>query len=225
VTTAALIGELLPQAVTIAISPIPIIAAILMLLSPRARTVATAFLVGWVTGITVAIVVVTLLSSSIPAASPDASMPVAGVVKTVLGVLLVLLAVRQWRARPAPGATAAAPKWMAAIDSMTPVQAAGIAFLLAAVNPKNLMMAIAAGVTVGTSEASTGAVLSSIVVFVVIASLSIALPVVGFLLVDQRIAGPLGNMRDWLTANNATIMAVLFLVIGVTTLGKGIGSF
>jgi len=225
VTTAALIGELLPQAVTIAISPIPIIAAILVLLSPRARTVATAFLVGWVAGIAVAVVVVSLLSSSIPAADPDASKPVAGVVKTVLGVLLVLLAVRQWRARPAPGTTAAPPKWMAAIDSMTPVKAAGLAFLLAAVNPKNLMMAVAAGVTVGTSEASTGAVVWSLVVFVVIASLSIALPVVGFLVAGRRIAGPLGTMRDWLTANNATIMAVLFLVIGVTTLGKGIGSF
>jgi len=211
--------------VTIAISPIPIIAAILVLLSPRARTVATAFLVGWVAGIAVAVVVVSLLSSSIPAADPDASKPVAGVVKTVLGVLLVLLAVRQWRARPAPGTTAAPPKWMAAIDSMTPVKAAGLAFLLAAVNPKNLMMAVAAGVTVGTSEASTGAVVWSLVVFVVIASLSIALPVVGFLVAGRRIAGPLATMRDWLTANNATIMAVLFLVIGVTTLGKGIGSF
>ena len=224
-TTAALIGELLPQAVTIAISPIPIIAAILVLLSPRARSVATAFLVGWVAGIAVAVVVVSLLSSSIPAADPDASKPVAGVVKTVLGVLLVLLAVRQWRARPAPGTSAAPPKWMAAIDSMTPVKAAGLAFLLAAVNPKNLMMAVAAGVTVGTSQASTGAVVWSLVVFVVIASLSIALPVVGFLVAGRRIAGPLGTMRDWLTANNATIMAVLFLVIGVTTLGKGIGSF
>ncbi|MBT1671706.1 GAP family protein [Curtobacterium flaccumfaciens] len=224
-TTAALIGDLLPQAVTIAISPIPIIAAILMLLSPRARTVATAFMVGWVAGIAVAVVVVTLLSSSIPAAAPDASKPVAGVVELVLGVLLVLLAVRQWRARPAPGTTAAPPKWMAAIDSMTPVRAAGLAFLLAAVNPKNLMMAVAAGVTVGTSQADTTAVVWSLVVFVVIASLSIALPVIGFLVAGRRLAGPLGTLRDWLTANNATIMAVLFLVIGVTTLGKGIGAF
>jgi threonine/homoserine/homoserine lactone efflux protein len=224
-TTAALIGELLPQAVTIAISPIPIIAAILMLLSPRARSVATAFLLGWVAGIAVDVVVVTLLSSSIPAADPDASKPVAGVVKLVVGVLLILLAVHQWRTRPAPGTTAAAPKWMSAIDSMTPVRAAGLAFLLAAVNPKNLMMAVAAGVTVGTSSAETGAVVVALVVFVVIASLSIAVPVVGFLVAGGRVAGPLGVMRDWLTANNATIMAVLLLVIGVSTIGKGIGAF
>ncbi|ROP74598.1 GAP family protein [Curtobacterium sp. PhB115] len=222
---AALIGELLPQAVTIAISPIPIIAAVLMLLSPRARAVATAFLLGWVLGIAVAVVVVTVLSSFVPATDPDASKPVAGVVEIVLGVLLVLLAVHQWRARPAAGTTADPPGWMGAIDSMTPVKAAGLAFLLAAVNPKNLLMAVAAGVAVGTSGADPGSVVWALVVFVVIASLSIAVPVVGFLVAGERVARSLGTLRDWLTANNATIMAVLLLVIGVTTIGKGIGAF
>jgi threonine/homoserine/homoserine lactone efflux protein len=225
VNFASLIGELLPQAATIAISPIPIIAAILMLLSPRARTVAPAFLLGWVAGIAIAVVVVTLLSSSIPAADPDASKPVAGVVKIVLGVLLLLLAVKQWRTRPGAGEEPARPKWMAAIDTITPVKAAGLAFLLAAVNPKNLMMAVAAGVTVGTSQAATGTVVWALVVFVVIASLSIAVPVIGFVVAGQRVAGALAGLRDWLTANNATIMAVLLLVIGITTIGKGIGAF
>ena len=222
---ASLIGEMLPQALTIAISPIPIIAAILMLLSPRARSVATAFLLGWVTGIGVAVIVVTLLSSIIPAANSDASKPVAGVVKIVLGVLLLLLAVKQWRHRPEHGATPAPPKWMTAIDTITPAKAAGLAFLLAAVNPKNLMMAVAAGVTVGTSGADRGAIVWAVVVFVVIAALSIAIPVVGYLVLGERVAGALGSLRDWLNQNNSTIMAVLLLVIGVTTVGKGIAAF
>ena len=44
------IGEILPLALGIAISPIPIIAAILMLLSPRARTTSVGFLLGWEIG-------------------------------------------------------------------------------------------------------------------------------------------------------------------------------
>ncbi len=222
---AALVGELLPQAVTIAISPLPIIAAILLLLSPRARSVASAFLVGWVLGIAVAVTVFTLVASSIPAADPDAAKPVAGVVKIVLGILLGLLAVGQWRKRPAPGTSAAPPKWMGAIDSLRPVPAAGLAFLLAAVNPKNLMMAVAAGMTVGTAGASAAASTWAIILFVVLASLSIAVPVIGFLVVGNRVSGALGTLRDWLTANNATIMTVLLLVIGVTTIGKGIAAF
>jgi hypothetical protein len=32
-------------------------------------------------------------------------------------------------------------------------------------------------------------------------------------------------MRVWLVANNATIMAIVLLVLGVALIGKGIGSF
>ena len=54
------IGEILPLAVGIAISPIPIIAAILMLLSPKAKGTSLGFLFGWLVGIIAAIVIFTL---------------------------------------------------------------------------------------------------------------------------------------------------------------------
>jgi threonine/homoserine/homoserine lactone efflux protein len=60
-------------------------------------------------------------------------------IKIVLGVLLLLLGVRQWRSRPKKGAPVALPKWMAAIDHVTPVKAAGLGLLLSSVNPKNLL--------------------------------------------------------------------------------------
>jgi hypothetical protein len=53
------IGEILPLAVGIAISPIPIIVAILMLLSPRAKGTSVGFLLGWLAGIVIAIVLST----------------------------------------------------------------------------------------------------------------------------------------------------------------------
>src|ERR1700712_1069171 len=142
----AAIGSILPFAFGIAISPIPIIAAILMLLSPKARGTSVGFLIGWVLGITVAIVVFPLVSALLPAGGDDSSNPTAGVIKIVLGVVLLLLAARHWRSRPKGDAEPVLPKWMSAIDSMTPVKGLGLGFLLAAVNPKNLLMAIAAGV-------------------------------------------------------------------------------
>ena len=54
------------MAVGIAISPIPIIAVILMLLSPRAKGTSVGFMIGWLLGIVIAIIVFTLLSSVIP---------------------------------------------------------------------------------------------------------------------------------------------------------------
>ena len=73
------IGEILPSALGVAISPIPIIAAILMLLSPKARGTSVGFMLGWLLGIIVALVVFTLLSAMIPASDPTASKPIAGI--------------------------------------------------------------------------------------------------------------------------------------------------
>ncbi|PWC05518.1 GAP family protein [Agromyces badenianii] len=219
------IGGILPLALGIAISPIPIIAAILMLLSPKAKGTSVGFLIGWVLGIVVAVVVFTLLASIIPEQDPDAAKPIAGAIKILLGAGLLFLALRQWRGRPKPGETAALPKWMSAIDTMTTVRAAVLAFLLAAVNPKNLLMAAGAGVIIGTGGLNGGEITLSIVIFVVIAACSVAVPVIAYLVAAEKMAAPLESLRTWLVQNNATVMAVLLLVIGVVMVGRGIGSF
>ncbi|MGN6426717.1 MAG: GAP family protein [Leifsonia sp.] len=219
------IGDTLPLALGIAISPVPIIAAILMLLSPKARGTSVGFLLGWVVGIVVAVVVFTLLSGLLPENDPDASKPIAGTVKIVLGALLLLLALRQWRSRPRQGEPEKLPKWMDAIDSMTAGRGFVLAFILAAINPKNLLLAAGAGVAIGTAGRSVGAATLVIVVFVVIAASSVAIPVIGYLLAADRMRGPLDSLRGWLVHNNAAVMAVLLLVIGVVLIGKGIASF
>ena len=221
----SVIGDILPLAVGIAISPIPIIAAILLLLSPKAKGTSVGFLLGWVIGIVVAVVVFTLLASVLPEQDPDAAKPVSGVIKIVLGVLLLLLAIRQWRSRPKPGEEPPLPKWMSAIDDMNAGRGFGLGFLLSAVNPKNLIMAAGAGITIGTGGLTVGEDVIAILVFTLIAASSVAVPVIAYLVASARMAGPLESLRTWLVHNNATVMAVLLLVIGVVVIGKGIGSF
>ena len=218
------IGEILPLAIGIAISPIPIIAAILMLLSPRAKSTSVGFLFGWLAGIIVAVVFFTLLSSVIPQDTGGPS-PVAGVIKIILGALLLFLAIKQWRARPAEGEQATMPKWMSAIDSMTAGKALGLGFLLSAVNPKNLLMAISAGVIVGGAGLTVSQIAIVIIIFVLLAASTVLVPVVGYLIASARLAGPLDKLREWLVDNNAVIMAVLLLVIGVSMIGKGLANF
>ena len=82
-------------------------------------------------------------------------------IKIVLGVLLLLVGVRQWRKRPKAGEVAALPKWMAAIDSFTFVKALGLGFLLSAVNPKNLLMCVAAGSAIGGAGLATGEIVGA----------------------------------------------------------------
>jgi threonine/homoserine/homoserine lactone efflux protein len=218
------IGEILPLAVGIAISPIPIIAAILMLLSPRAKGTSIGFMIGWLAGIVVAIVLSSLLSSVIPPETGGRS-PVAGVIKIILGVLLLVLAIKQWRTRPAKGDQASLPKWMSAIDSMSAVKALWLGFLLAAANPKNLLLAIAAGVVVGGAGLTVGQMAVVIMIFVLLAASTVLVPVFGYLIASARLAEPLDKLRQWLVDNNAVIMAVLLLVLGVALIGKGFADF
>ena len=219
------IGSILPLAVGIAISPVPIIAAILMLLSPRARLTGVGFMLGWVVGIIIAVVVFTLLSAILPADDPSVTHPIIGVIQLVLGLLLLFLAFRQWRSRPKPGEEAALPKWMAAIDSMNATRGAVLGFVLSAANPKNLIMAISAGVAIGAAALLAWQSVIVIVIFVLIASCTVAGPVIAYLLAADRMRGPLESLHRWLTHNNATIMAVLLLVIGVVIIGKGLAQF
>lgn len=220
----SVIGELLPLALGIAISPIPIIAAILMLLSPNARGTSVGFLLGWIVGILVAVVAFTLMASLL-ADSNDESQPVAGSIQLVLGVLLLVLAVRQWRSRPHTDADPALPRWMAAIDSMTATRALLLGFALAAVNPKNLLMGVAAGVDIGSAGLGVGEATIAVALFTAIAASTVAVPVIAYLAASARMAAPLESLRAWLVHNNATVMAVLLLMIGVVLVGKGIGSF
>ena len=217
------IGDILPLALGVAISPIPIIAVILMLLSPKARENGPAFLVGWVAGLTVVSIAVTAISGSAGLGSGGGSV-VGSLIKILLGLLLVGLAIRDFRNRPRAGEQAPLPGWMRAIDSFTPIKALGIAVLLSAINPKNLSLTAAAAVIIAQEGLSTGSAAFVRVLFVVLASLSIAVPVALYILGGSSAARTLDGLRTWLNANNATVMAVLLLVIGVVLFGKGLGS-
>jgi threonine/homoserine/homoserine lactone efflux protein len=219
----SVIGDVLPLALGVAISPVPMIAVILMLLAPRARAASVAFMVGWVVGVTVVVTAVTFLVQPAGSSDPEDPSVVASIVKLVVGALLVVLGAREWRGRPKDGAEPKLPSWMSAIDQMTAPKAGGLGVLLSGVNPKNLALCIAGGATIGGADLSTSDTIVTLAVFVVIASATVVVPVVAFLVAHDRMQQPLDELRQWLTVNNAAVMSVLMLVIGVVILGKGIG--
>lgn len=218
------IGASLPIAVGVLVSPMPIVAVVLMLVSRRARSNGLAFLLGWVVGIAVVGAVVVLLvggSASTGEAEPATWV---SILKLVLGLLLLLLAGKQWTGRPRDGAEPPTPAWMAAVDSFTAVKAFGLAVALGAVNPKNLLLVVAGGTTIAQATTSTGEQLGALAVFTVVASIGVATPVVLYLAMGARAAHLLDELKSWMTQNNATIMAVLLLVLGSKMIGDGIST-
>jgi hypothetical protein len=126
------IGDVLPLALGVAISPIPIIAVILMLLSPKARENGPAFLLGWVAGLAVVSILVSALSGNAGIGSGGGGSVWGSLIKLLLGLLLVGFSIREFRNRPRQGDQPQLPGWMRAIDSFTPVRTFGIAVLLSA---------------------------------------------------------------------------------------------
>jgi hypothetical protein len=214
------ISEVMTFAIGVAISPLAIIALILMLFSPRARVNGPVFLLGWIVGLGALSAVVYALTNASDAATDSGASDTTSTIKVVLGGVLLAMALRHWRHRNRP---APQPKWMQSIESITPVRAFAIALLLAVVNPKNLILTAGAAAGVGQLDIDTSAAVVSIIVFVAIASVSIATPVFLYLLGGERARAQLDELKDWLGRNNATVMSVLLLVFGVVLISKGLG--
>lgn len=218
----AAIGQSLPVAVGVLISPLPIVAVVLMLVSERARTNAPAFVVAWFLAVLVLVGVVALLVGN---AAPATGGPAAwtGWLKIVLGAALLVLSVRQWRGRPRGDAEPAVPGWMSAVERFTPVRAAGLAVLLGVVNPKNLLLVVSGGAAIaGASGGDSSVAVVASVVFALVASIGVITPVVIWFAMGARAAAVLDELKAWMIRNNATIMAVLLLVLGAKLLGDGI---
>lgn len=217
----AMWADLVPLAIGIAISPIPIIATILVLLSPKAKTLAPLFLMGWILGIVFAVTFFMLLRNLIPSTSDSDVNSLISVVRVVVGISFGILAFREWKSRPKPGEEANLPGWMAALDQLKPATALGLAFALAAINPKNMLLAANAGLIIAGAAKPVTAVLG----FTAVAIVSVAVPVVAFLLLGKRIARQLEMIRGWLVSYSSTIMVLILLVLAIDVTVKGMSAF
>ena len=95
--------------------------------------------------------------------------------------------------------------------------------LLTVANPKNLVLAAAAGAAIGAAKLDPGETILTVALFTVLASLTIAIPVIGYLIAGERIQPALDNTKDWMIRNNTAVMSVLFLIFGVILVGDAIG--
>ena len=210
------IAEVLALGVAVAASPFPIIPAILLLFTPRAKATSLGFVAGWVIGVLVATGVFIGLATLVELADEPPTW--ASWARIVLGAALLVLGVQKWLTR---GRREEAPAWMQSIDGLTPPTALRLGLLLSAANPKVLLLTAAAGLSIGAADLSTTETAITAVVFTLVASITVALPIVLYLIVGERILRPLGKARTWLQDNNAAVMAVVILVIGALLVVKG----
>jgi threonine/homoserine/homoserine lactone efflux protein len=200
---------------------VPIIAVILILGTPKARSNGPAFAIGWVLGLIIVSTVVVLVASDSDNPDSGASTTV-NVVKLLFGVLFLLLAAKQWQGRPKPGEAATLPKWMQAVDTFKPGKSLVLGGALSGANPKNLALTLAASATIAQAGLDGGQTAVTIGVFVIIGSITVAGPVLFFVIAPDKARGPLDSIKQFMSAHNAVIMMVVLLVLGAKLLGDGI---
>lgn len=216
------IGDLLPSALGVALSPVPIIAVVLVLGSPRARSQGSVFALGWIVGLVVVSVAVVLLAGANE--PPDEPSAVVGWIKAAIGVLFLVLAAGQWRSRPRPGVEPTTPAWMDAIDTMALGRTGLLGAALSGLNPKNFALTLAAAATIGQAALSGGSTVAAVATFVAIGSLTVAGPVVYFLVAPHRAAGPLGSIKEFMATHNTAIMMIVLVLLGAKLLGSGLAA-
>lgn len=216
--------HMLPFAVGIAISPVPIITVILMLFTPRPKSNGAGFLLGWFMGIGLPALVVFMLDRMINQGN-DASPPsrIASTLRIAFGFLLILVATWNWVKRNKPDDENKKPLLMKVVDSITPWKAILLGFLFADVtNPKNLALTVAGCLAIAGGHLTALGNIVSLTLFTGMASLGVAIPVLLFMSGGDAAKLTVEQWRQWLMKHKKGVMAVLFFVFGVALLVRGV---
>jgi threonine/homoserine/homoserine lactone efflux protein len=217
------IGDLLPAAAAIALSPFPIVAVVVVLGTARARANGLAFAAGWTGGLAVLTAIATAITSG--ASDPDSAPSTAvGVVRVVVGLVFLGLAVKTWRGRPRPGEDIPMPGWMASLDGAAPGRTLVLGAALSGLNPKIMALAISGATSIGQAGLDPTEATLAAAAFVAIGSSTVLIAVGAHLLAAERAAGPLAAVKRFMIDHNTAIMLVLLVVLGANILGEGVAN-
>jgi hypothetical protein len=216
--TSEMLTELIPLALVVALSPLTIIPAVLVLHSPAPRPTGLAFLLGWITGLAV-LTQIFVEVSNVLGGGLDKAPSWASYVRIVAGAALVVFGIYKWFTRKRAEHS---PKWMSSFANITPGRAAITAVVLVVVNPKVLFMCAAAGLAIGTEGLHRAGAELGVVYYVVMAASTVALPILAYAVSGDRLHQPLIKLKDWMEAQHATLIAAILVVLGLLVLYKGI---
>lgn len=208
--------ELIPLALVIALAPLSIIPAVLMLQTPRPRPTALAFMAGWLIGLGALTAIFVAVSGAIGGFEKPPSW--ASWLRIVIGAALIVFGLVRFARRHS---SSHQPKWLRNLTTLGPGRAAGTAAVLTVANPKVLFICVAAGLAIGSAGLGN-AVWAAVVYFAAIAGCSVAVPILAYAVSGGRLDDPLARLKDWMERNHATLMAVILVVIGLLVLYKGI---
>jgi len=212
------LSETLPFAIGVAASAVAVIALVLILQGSRALSSGVSFTLGWVLGVGV----VCAAGVAFGLAVSDDPARWTQWLRSLLGALLLVAAIRKWRQRVPSGQEPTPPKWMSGLQDSAPGKAAVLGFLLGGINPKNLMLTLGAAATLGASGLSTSELWVTGIAYVVVASVTVLVPMGIYILMRSKADELLANLGEWMKSKSDAITIVVLVIFGVKLLLGGL---
>jgi protein-S-isoprenylcysteine O-methyltransferase Ste14 len=213
----SVLTKLIPLGLVIALSPITVIPAVLVLHAPRPRPAGLAFLAGWVLGL-VALTAVFVGASDLLGGLHQAPPRWASWVRVVLGSALIVFGIYSWLTRHRHTKT---PAWLRSFTKLTPMRA-GVTGAVLVIRPEVLILSAAAGLAIGTGGLGAAGGWICGAAFVVISASTVAIPILGYVGAGDRLDDTLERLKVWMEENHGAMMAVILVVIGLLVLYNGI---
>jgi hypothetical protein len=214
----SVLTELIPLALVVALSPLSIIPAVLVLHTSRPRPTGLAFLAGWLFGLAV-LTAIFLEVSSLAGGIGDKPPSWASWVRVIVGAALIVFGLYRWFTRKRSAHT---PGWMNSMSKFTPIRAVLAAAALTVINPKVLFICAAAGLAIGTAGLRAPGAWGAVAWFVAVAGSTVAIPILAYAVAGDRLDEPLTRLKDWMERQHATLVAAILIVVGLLVLYKGI---
>lgn len=220
------IGAILPLTLLVWFTPSRVMAATALLFSGRAQPVAGAYALGWVAGIALYVTVFTIFGAAVANITFPTPKGEAKVLDPVIALTMFALAGLTWRAhrrsrRNGPGSARTAKL----IDRITPGAALALGLGLSLLSPLHLVVSAAVGADIAGGGLPVVGQLVVVVLFVVLSTSSITVPVGAAIVSPARAEVPLRRLQDWLTKYGSVVLVIAFLVIGVDFLAKSVAAF
>jgi hypothetical protein len=213
-----MLTELIPLALVVALSPLSIIPAVLVLHTPRPKPTGLAYLVGWLFGLAV-LTGIFIEVSNLLGGLGNKPPSWASWLRVVVGLALIVFGVYRWLTRKR---SAHSPKWMTSLTTITPTRAAVTGAVLVVANPKVLFICAAAGLAIGTAGVDGTGVWLPAACYVAAAGSTVAIPILAYAISGDRLDRPLARLKDWMERQHAVLVAGILAVIGLLVLYKGI---
>jgi threonine/homoserine/homoserine lactone efflux protein len=215
----------LPLALVVAVFPVPVVAAVLLVGSKRGRAKCLVFVLAWFLGLGLVSAIGLLLADGADATDGDAPATWVALLLLITGGAFLVAALAKWRGRPRRGEEPSMPGWMRSIDELTLAKAGLTGFALTALNPKNVALAVAAAAEIAAFGLHVEEQIAVAFAFVVVASLGVLSPLVVAVAAGSRSHAVLDRLEGWLARNNAVVMSVLLAAVAVKLIADAVKGF